>query len=78
MAKTVYLSTTDNPFNPATDFDHWLAYDLEKGYGSCELLARVALIDDEASDEEYQEAIEAAIDEILKWDELGIRCKVVA
>lgn len=36
------LTTVDNPYSPFTNFDQWLNFDLEKGYNTCQLLARVS------------------------------------
>ena len=70
------LSTIDNPFNPFTDYNAWYSYDLEKGYDSCGLLARIAKISDELTDKDNYEEIENAINEIVAFDPLGIRIKV--
>ena len=60
------LSTVDNPFNPFTQFDNWLAFDESKGYFTCEYLGRIAKTSIELSDSEYAEEVEAAIDEICQ------------
>ena len=70
------LSTSDNPFNPFDDFENWLAFDREKDYKSCELLARNAIISDEMSQFEIDDEVERAIDEIIKYDPLDIYVKV--
>ena len=66
--KEFALTTVDNPFNPFTQFLSWLMFDMEKGYNSCALLARIAQTSDLLSDEENNEEIERAIDEIIKND----------
>lgn len=60
------LTTFDNPFNPLLDFRNWLNFDIEKGYGTCEYLARIAKVSDVMSDKAYNEEIERAIDEIIE------------
>ena len=72
----VMLTTTDNPYNPFTDFDAWYAYDEMKGYHTCSYLARIAKISDELDDKTNQRTIEDAIDEILSFNLLGIYKKV--
>ena len=42
METEVMLTTFDNPFNPFDEFVPWFLYDVEKGYYSCDKLARVA------------------------------------
>jgi len=76
--RDVMLTTVDNPFNPFTQFDQWKAFDEAKGYFSCELLARVAKVSDELSEEDEALAIELAIDEIVKENVSGKHKKVVA
>ena len=68
MSRTVMLTTIDNPFDPYTDFDNWLAYDTEKHYNTCGLLARIANTSDALSDEENVIEIESAIDDFLSLD----------
>lgn len=73
---TFALTTTDNPFNPFTQFDKWFGYDMEKGYNSCGYLGRIAKLSDALSDQETSEEIERAIDEIIQYDYLNIYMKV--
>lgn len=44
------LTTEDNPYNPFSMFDEWYAYDCQKGYYTCSLLARIAKTSDGLSD----------------------------
>ena len=62
------LSTKDNPFNPFTHFDEWLAYDVSHGHYSCETLARFARCSSDLSEQENIDEINEAIDRIIKVD----------
>lgn len=75
MAKTM-LTTLDNPFDPFLDFDRWYSFDVEKGYHTCGYLARIAKSSDDLSDAEQEYEQEAAIDEIVELNILGIYKKV--
>lgn len=75
MAKTM-LTTIDNPFDPFLDFDRWYSFDVEKGYHTCGYLARIAKSSDDLSDAEQEYEQEAAIDEIVELNILGIYKKV--
>lgn len=77
MAREVYLTTTDNPYDPKTQFDEWYAYDLMKGYNTAAYLARRAYTSDGISDEDNALAIEEAVDAIVELNVLGIYKKVV-
>ncbi len=70
------LTTIDNPYNPFTQFDEWFLYDVEKGYNSCSYLGRIAKTSDEFTEEENNQEIERAIDEIIKYDFMNIYKKV--
>lgn len=72
----VMLSTVDNPFDPFDDFTSWRRYDEEKGYYSCNYLARIANVADDMTQKEEDEEIERAIDEIVLRNPLGIYKKV--
>jgi hypothetical protein len=71
------LTTTDNPFDPFTQFDQWFAYDTTKGYHSAELLARLARSSDDLSDADQHVAIQEAIDEIVTENISGMHKKVL-
>lgn len=73
---TVALTTFDNPYNPFTQFTQWFLFDVEKGYNSCSYLGRIAHTSDSLSDEENDEEIERAIDEIVKYDFMNIYYKL--
>ncbi len=62
------LSTIDNPFDPFEQFTSWLLFDKEKGYDSCERLARLLKLSDDLSQKEIDEATEKAIDDIIALD----------
>lgn len=70
------LTTVDNPFDPFDQFDQWFMYDTDKGYNSCGYLDRIARTSDQLSDEENEQEIERAIDEIIKYDFQNIFKKV--
>lgn len=71
------LTTKDNPYNPFTEWDKWLNYDMNH-YNCSAYLARVAMInDDSMSQEEIDEETERAIDEIIANDFLNVYKKVV-
>lgn len=76
MKDDVFLTTLDNPFNPFEQFDQWYAFDTQKGYNTCNYLARIARSSDELSDADEDRVVEEAIDEIVEINVLGIYKKV--
>lgn len=70
------LTTFDNPFDPIDQFDSWFLYDIEKGYNTCERLARFANTSDQLTEKENNKEIERAIDEIVAIDFLNVYKKV--
>lgn len=77
MAKETMLTTVDNPYDPFEEFTQWLLFDNEKGYGTCDYLGRIARTSDQLSQEENDEEIERAIDEIIALDFRNIYKKVM-
>ena len=76
MIKECMLTTIDNPFDPFDQFDSWYRFDMDKGYCSCSYLARIARTSDQFTDQENNQEIERAIDEIIKYDFKNIYKKV--
>ena len=76
MENDYMLTTVDNPYNPFDQFTQWLLFDKEKGYNTCEHLARIVQLSDDLSEKEIDDETERAIDEIIKYDPLNI-CKKV-
>ena len=76
MSNDVMLTTYDNPFDPFEQFSSWFLFDVEKGYNTCSYLARITKLSDEMSQQEEDEEVERAIDEIIKYDFMNIYKKV--
>lgn len=76
MENEYMLTTFDNPYDPFEDFTSWLLFDNEKGYNTCNYLARIAKTSDELSDQENNKEIERAIDEIIYYDPFNMYKKV--
>lgn len=74
----VALTTTDNPYNPLTQFEQWYAFDEQSGYHTCSYLARIAATSDELTDEENHAELERAIDEIVSFNLTGNYKKITA
>ena len=75
MANACMLSTIDNPYDPFEQFSSWLLFEKEKGYNSCEILARTAKLSDDMTEKEINEETERAIDQIIKFDPLNVFIK---
>lgn len=59
------LTTSDNPFNPFTQWDDWYFYDLSKGYNTCERLAKSASLSMQLPEETQEGEIEYAMDQLI-------------
>jgi hypothetical protein len=72
------LTTRDNPYNPFTHWDEWLAFDTEKRYATCELIARLTddELDPDMPDEWTDIRIKAAIERFIAIDPLQLYCKI--
>ena len=63
------LSTSDNPWNPFTQFDEWNAFDLRAGYHSLQLAARSVVFPYGASPADESLALEYGLQDLM--EELG-------
>lgn len=71
------LTTVDNPYDPFTEWDDWLEFDVQHGYNTCGYLARMALTSEEFTDELNDVIVEAAIDAIVSTDPSGLYVKAI-
>lgn len=76
VSKTAMITTIDNPYDPRDEFERWYMYDVTNGYNTCAYLARISKNSDQLSDEENNKENERAIDEIIKYDFMGIYKKI--
>lgn len=83
-----FVTTMDNPYDYWTEFDEWYAFDTSHGYdvigepyNTLNYVARVADemfgLDSSMSKNEYTEAVNNAVDEILKQNLTGNYRKTV-
>lgn len=76
MAVT-WVTTLDNPWDYWTQFDEWNAFDELMGYNTNAYMARVCMASNEMSDKEIEDAIEAAVDDIVRLNITGNYKKIV-
>lgn len=74
--KECMITTTDNPYSPFTQFDDWYAYDVQNGYNTCAYLGRICNTSIDLNEADESNAVEEAIDEIIKFDVFGKYKKV--
>lgn len=70
------VTTVDNPWNPFTQFREWYQYDVNAGYNTSALLARVVVTSNELSEADQRLAVNRAVEEIVAENVLGIYKKV--
>lgn len=66
------LTTIDNPYDPFTQWDEWLAFDVIAGHKTCEYLDRVSVTSDNLSEPVIQEDLHKAMKTIIDEDPIGI------
>lgn len=76
MTKLVMLTTVDNPHSPFDEFAAWYTYDLQQGYRTSELLARILHDSDQLVEADRKVALEQAIDEVIKENVTGMYRKI--
>lgn len=68
MSNQYAITTFDNPYDPFEQFASWFLFDVEKGYNTCCYLGRIARTSSQMSEEEENEEIGRAIDEMIQHD----------
>ena len=71
MASKYSITTSDNPYNPFTQFDDWFAFDEQMGYHTCSYLARLTLTSPDFLQHDEDRAVEQAIDSIVRLNLTG-------
>lgn len=61
MTKDLWITTEDNPYNPFTQFQHWLSWDQSHGYDTCGRLDRFAGTSDNLTEVENNYRMDRAI-----------------
>lgn len=72
-----FVTTLDNPYDYWTQFDEWYAFDTSQGYNTLNYIGRIAMTSTEMSDHDYQQAVNDAVDEILRLNITGNYTKTV-
>ena len=75
MPEECFVTTLDNPYDYWTQFDEWYAFDTQMGYNTCAYLDRIAKTSNDLSEKDRQQVINDAVDEIVKYNILGIYIK---
>lgn len=73
--KVCALTTVDNPYSYFNNRDEWEAYENATGMRATSMLGRFAFTSNQLSVQENEAEIERAIDEIIKYDPLGVFAK---
>ena len=74
--KPYMISTSDNPYNPFTDFKSWYVWDETNGYHTCSLLARICENTEDLGDREELLAYYDAVEKMLRYNVTGNYIKV--
>lgn len=72
MVERYRLSTSDNPFDPFTQFDEWYAWDITHGYDCSGYLARMANTSESFDEDLNQAFTNMAIDEIVALNDTRV------
>ncbi len=63
----VWITTEDNPFDPFTQWNHWLNFDTSKGYNTCGKIYKLCPGNDtNLTEYENEQRVRLAIDDLVK------------
>ncbi len=72
----VFVTTEDNPYDFFEEFDNWYEFDTSKGYDTLNYVARIAQTDSDMSEKEYEDAVEQAVNDIVRLNITGNYIKI--
>jgi hypothetical protein len=72
------VTTTDNPYDPFTQFEQWYQFDTSAGYHTLSFLGRIVRTSDDLSELDQSVAIRDAVQEICRENVLGLYKMVVS
>lgn len=75
--RRVYITTYDNPYSPSKEFKEWFFYDIDHGYNTCSILAKLTNTSGNMTPYDETEEVERAIDRLIEKDPLKIYKKIV-
>jgi len=76
VKKDYLISTSDNPYNPWTQFSEWFVWDETNGYHTCQKLARLCEFTDDLGDTEELLSYYDAAEKMLQYNFTGNYIKV--
>ena len=74
--REVWATTLDNPFDPFKNHDDWQRFDEDHGYYTQNLIARLAVVHNDMTDDAFNFQVEQAVDEICRFNVTGNYRKV--
>ena len=76
MHEECFITTLDNPFDYFEEFASWHMFDVEKGYFTCNYVARLIQLSDDMTQKEICEETERVVDSIMLNDPRPIYKKI--
>lgn len=78
MAKReVWITTTDNPYDPFTQMEVWKRFDEDHGYNTVPLLCRYMKDAEDLGEQDYEDSVEEAVDILIGFNFYGNYVKLI-
>ena len=77
MTKETWVTTLDNPFDPFSEPENWKRFDEDHKYFTTALICRFLKVSDDFDQETYNQCLEDAVNEIVRFNFTGNYRKVV-
>lgn len=76
MSTEHMVTTSDNPYDPFTEFREWYQFDVSHGYHTSSLMGRLVLTSESLSELDQRQIREQLVDEIVLENVSGMFVKV--